>query len=67
MDEPEPGRDRTTERFESAIGLAAPFLDLVLAVGERISRLAEPTDYEYYPIRSEEREDESGPDSESGR
>ncbi len=27
---------------------------LVLAVGERISRIAEPTDFEYYPIRDEE-------------
>ena len=34
------------------IGLAAPFLDLVLAVGDRISRLAEPEDYEYYPVRA---------------
>jgi hypothetical protein len=34
------------------IGLAAPFLDLVLAVGDRISRLAEPEDYEYYPVRT---------------
>jgi hypothetical protein len=33
--------------------VAAPFLDLVLAVGERISRAAEPEDYEYYPVRGE--------------
>ena len=35
------------------IGIAAPFLDLVLAVGDRISRAAEPEDYEYYPVRGE--------------
>lgn len=39
-------------RFEWAIGLAAPVLDVVLGVGERISRVAEPTDHEYYPIRT---------------
>ena len=38
-------------RFEALIGAAAPFLDAVLGVGERISRIAEPTDHEYYPIR----------------
>jgi hypothetical protein len=40
------------ERFETVIGLAAPFLDLVLAVGDRISRVSEPEDHEYYPVRS---------------
>jgi hypothetical protein len=40
------------DRIESLIGLAAPLLDLVLAAGDRISRIAEPTDDEYYPIRS---------------
>ena len=39
------------DRFEGLIALAAPFLDVVLGVGERISRIAEPTDHEYYPIR----------------
>jgi len=36
------------------IGLAAPFLDLLLGVGDRISRIAEPQDYEYYPVRADE-------------
>ena len=40
------------DRIESLIALAAPFLDLVLAAGDRISRIAEPADDEYYPIRS---------------
>lgn len=39
-------------RVEGVIAAAAPFLDVLLGVGERISRIAEPTDHEYYPIRS---------------
>jgi hypothetical protein len=49
-----PGQQRTRERFEAVIGLAAPILDLVLAVGDRISRAAEPEDHEYYPVRAPE-------------
>jgi hypothetical protein len=46
-------RQRATRaRFESLIGAAAPLLDIVLGVGERISRIAEPTDHEYYPVRA---------------
>ena len=54
-------------RFEAAISLAAPLLDLVLAIGDRVSRIAEPVDYEYYPVRGEagdERHDPDGPDHE---
>ena len=39
------------DRIEKAIAAAAPFLDLVLEVGERISRIVDPRDSEYYPIR----------------
>lgn len=39
------------DRFEALIGFAAPFLDLVLGAGDRISRIAEPSESEYYPIR----------------
>ena len=46
-----PSQRALRARFEGAIGLAAPFLDVILGVGERISRIAEPTDHEYYPIR----------------
>lgn len=49
-----PAQRRNVERTERAIGIAAPFLDLLLAVGDRISRIAEPRDYEYYPVRAEE-------------
>lgn len=48
-----PESDPTKDKFEAAIGAAAPLLDLVLAAGERISRLAEPVDYEYYPVRAD--------------
>ena len=44
--------------METVIGLAAPLLDLVLAAGDRISRVAEPNDYEYYPVRAGELRDE---------
>ena len=33
------------------IGLAAPFLDLVLVVGDRVSRVVRPDD-DYIPIRA---------------
>ena len=39
------------DRIETLIGAAAPILDAVLAAGDRISRIVEPTDNEYYPIR----------------
>lgn len=46
-----PEQQATRGRVEGLIALAAPFLDVVLGIGERISRIAEPTDHEYYPIR----------------
>jgi hypothetical protein len=46
-----PDQLRTRERIEGLIRLAAPALDLVLAVGERLSRIVEPEDAEYYPPR----------------
>ena len=50
MAAPTPQQIRLRERFEALIGLAAPVLDLVLAAGDRLSRVAGPED-EYYPIR----------------
>jgi hypothetical protein len=47
-----PDQLRTRERVETLIRLASPVLTLVLAAGERLSRLVEPEDYEYYPPRS---------------
>ena len=48
-----PDQLRTRERVESVIRLVAPGLNLVLAVGERVSRIVEPDDPEYYPARLE--------------
>jgi hypothetical protein len=39
------------ERVESLVALAAPVLDLVLATGDRVSRIVGPED-DYYPIRA---------------
>lgn len=47
-----PDQLRTRDRFESIIRLMAPGLNLMLAAGERLSRIVEPDDQEYYPIRS---------------
>jgi hypothetical protein len=52
MSELSPQQQRLREQFEGLIGAAAPFLDLVLGVGDRISRIVEPQDHEYYPVRS---------------
>jgi hypothetical protein len=46
-----PDQLRMRQRFEGLIRLAAPALDLVLAVGERVSKVVEPEDVEYYPPR----------------
>ena len=46
-----PDQLRTRERIESLIRLAQPGLNLVLAAGERLSRIVEPDDPDYYPPR----------------
>lgn len=46
-----PDQLRNRRRVESVIRIAAPALNLVLAVGERVSRVVEPDDHEYYPPR----------------
>jgi hypothetical protein len=46
-----PDQLRTRRRVETVIRLIAPALDAVLAVGERISRVVERDDPEYYPPR----------------
>ena len=52
MTPPTPAQVRTRERVEGAIRLAAPVLDLVLAAGDRLSRLLDSDDAEYYPPRA---------------
>lgn len=40
--------------FERLIRLAEPGLNLVLAIGDRISRVIQPVDHDYYPPRPSE-------------
>jgi hypothetical protein len=49
------------DRVEALIGLAAPALDLVLNVGDRVSRTLFPQDSDYYPIRPAAEAFELGP------
>ena len=49
-----PDQLRRRARVERLIGLMAPGLNLILAVGERVSRAVEPDDPEYYPVQSHE-------------
>ncbi len=46
-----PDQLRTRQRVEGLIRLMAPALDMVLAVGDRVSRIVEREDAEYYPPR----------------
>jgi hypothetical protein len=46
-----PAQERTRERVEAVISLMAPALTLVLAVGDRLSRIVSPEDHEWYPVR----------------
>ncbi|HET9471420.1 MAG TPA: hypothetical protein VFO24_09975 [Usitatibacter sp.] len=46
-----PEQVRRRERVEGVIRLVAPALNLMLAVGERVSRVVEPDDAEFVPTR----------------
>ena len=59
-----PEQRRTRDRVESLIRLMAPGLNLVLAAGERLSRMVEPEDYEYYPARTSLAEGDEQPKKE---
>jgi hypothetical protein len=61
-----PEQRRTRERVERLISLAAPALNLVLAFGDRMSRIVEPEDSEFYPVRSGLIEGESREQSAAG-
>jgi hypothetical protein len=52
-----PDQRRTRDRVETLIRLAAPGLNLMLAAGERLSRMVEPDDPEYYPARTQRSEE----------
>lgn len=60
-----PEQLRRREQVESVIRLMAPGLNLVLAAGERLSRLVEREDAEYYPPRVSH--EEAPPRSESAQ
>jgi hypothetical protein len=47
-----PEQRRRRDQVETFIRLIAPGLNLVLAAGERLSKLVSPEDDEYYPVRS---------------
>ena len=47
-----PDQRRRRDQVETVIRLMAPGLNLLLAAGERLSRLVSPEDDEYYPVRS---------------
>jgi hypothetical protein len=50
---PHPTPDHARRRqVEGVIRVIAPALDLVLAAGERLSRIVQPGDVEYYPPRT---------------
>jgi hypothetical protein len=46
-----PEQRQRQQRFESLISLVSPALDLLLATGERASRILQPRSDDYYPIR----------------
>ena len=62
-----PEQRRTRARAERLIRLMAPGLNLVLAAGERLSRVVESDDSEYYPVRSALREGDDPPPAADGR
>ena len=48
-----PDQVRRRNQVETVIRLMAPGLNIMLALGERLSRIVEPDDPEYYPPRVE--------------
>ena len=46
-----PEQRRRRDQVETLIRLMAPGLNLVLAAGDRLSRIVAPQDDEYYPVR----------------
>jgi hypothetical protein len=51
---------RRRDQVESVIRLMAPALNLVLAAGERLSKIVSPEDDEYYPVRTGSMDPETG-------
>jgi hypothetical protein len=57
---------RRREQVEGVIRLMAPALNLVLAAGERLSKIVEREDTEYYPPRPVSEEPPPRPESAQG-
>ena len=47
-----PEQRRRRDQVEAVIRFIAPALNLMLAAGDRLSRIVGPEDDEYYPVRS---------------
>ena len=47
-----PEQRRRRDQVETVIRFMAPGLNLLLAAGERLSRIVSPEDDEYYPVRT---------------
>ena len=62
-----PEQQRMRARIETMIRLAAPGLSLVLAIGDRLSRVVEPEDHGYYPPRETALEPSQPVDEETSR
>jgi hypothetical protein len=58
-----PAQRRTRAQVETLIHVISPMLNAVLAIGERISRIVEPEDHEYYPPRAAQVEPPPAPAS----
>lgn len=67
VEELSPSQLRLRSQIEAGIACAGPFLDAVLALGERISRLAEPRDFEHYPVRLDDEPESAAGDRRGGR
>lgn len=52
------GRTGGDSPLERPIALFSPLFDLVLWVGDRVSRIVGPVDHEYYPVRTGRAEEE---------
>jgi hypothetical protein len=50
-----PQQQRRSDRVEAVLRVGAPFLDLVLLVGDRLSRIVAPNGDDHYAIRPGER------------
>lgn len=50
-----PKQQRRSDRVEAVLRVGAPFLDLLLLVGERVSQIVAPSGEDYYAVRPGER------------